>query len=498
MLHPRRLVPLVVICSLASAAPVRGAEEAARNPIAPVTTEHVLALTETVGLPYEARVETVPVRLAEGGAEADIAIVSYRRLGEQRGKRPVTFVFNGGPGASSAYLHLGAMGPKIVRMAETGGAPPPPVVLEDNPDSWLRFTDLVFVDPVGTGFSRAAGGRDAEKAFWSVSADVSSLAQVIERWLGRNGRWSSPIYIAGESYGGFRAAQLARTLARIQGVALSGLVMISPALDLSIIRPGAHDVLPWALALPSMVASARAHGQGAAAPPLEAVEAFALGEYLQGIAAIAPEGPDPDAALIEKLAQLLGLEIKVVRRWHGRVPAWVFAERVLQRPGWALSVYDGSIAGPDPRPGRSGPDSVLEGTKATLSSAFNAYVRDDLGLRIDREFRLLSPEPSRHWDWEGARGGRDRTQGAVDELAEALALTPGLRVLVAHGRTDMVTPYLVTRWLLDRLELPQEVRGRIRQEELDGGHMMYFHAAQRTALTRLAAEFYEAGAEPRR
>ncbi len=491
-MHFRRVVALVAACGLASAAPVDGAEEAQveRSAIAPVTTGHILPLAGTSGLSYQAKVETVPVRLADGGAEADIAIISYRRLG-QRDSWPVTFVFNGGPGASSAYLHLGAMGPKVVRMAATGGAPAPPIVLDDNADSWLRFTDLVFVDPVGTGFSRAAGG--AEKAFWSISADIDSLAQVIAHWLGRNGRWLSPIYIAGESYGGFRAAQLALSLAQAQGVALSGLVMISPALDLSVIRPGAHDVLPWALALPSMVASARAQGRGAAAPPLPAIEDFALGEYLQGIAAIAPDGPDPDPALIDKLAQLLGLEVELVRRWHARVPVWVFAEQVLRRPGWALSAYDGSVSGPDPRPGRSGPDPVLESTKATLSSAFNAYVRADLGLRIDREFRLLSPEPSRHWDWEDGRGGRDRSRGAVDELAEALALTPGLRLLVVHGRTDMVTPYLATRWLLDRLELPHEVRRRIRQEELDGGHMMYFHAPQRTELARLAADFYDAG-----
>lgn len=479
---------LCVTGALALTSPGR-ADEAARHAIPPVTTEHSLALPDGA-LPYRATVETLPVRL-DAGPEAEVAVISYARRGDADGGRPVTFVFNGGPGASSAYQHLGAMGPKVVRMAEDGGAPEPPVVLQDNPDTWLRFTDLVFIDPVGTGFSRAVGDKEAVKAFWSVRADTRSIAQVVAAWLTRNGRWASPVFLAGESYGGFRAAHLARSFIEMEGVALSGLVMISPALDPSLIRPGAHDVLAWALALPSMVASAQAHGRGAAGASPEAVEAFAMGPYLAGIAAIAPPGAGPDAALVDEVARLTGLRAEVVRRWHGRVPAWVLAERLLDGTGQALSVYDGAVARPDPRPGRPGPDPVLEGTKAPLSSAYNAYVRGELRLDTPLEFRLLSGEPSRHWEWEDAR----QEGGAVDELAEVLALTPGLRLLVVHGRTDLVTPYMVTRWLLDRLDLPAATRDRVRQEVLGGGHMMYFHAAERTALARLARDFYQGGGD---
>ncbi len=484
-----RLAALFAACAVILAGTLRAEQpgQAQADALVPVTTEHVLTLSGTA-LPYRATVEGVQVHLADGGSAGEVAIISYARLGEDQTKRPVTFVFNGGPGAASAYLHLGAMGPKVVRMAEDGGAPPPPAALEDNPHTWLRFTDLVFIDPVGTGFSRAAAGKDAEKAFWSVSADLDSIAQVIEGWLGRNGRWRSPVFLAGESYGGFRAARLALSLAEKQGIALSGLIMISPALDPSFIQPGPHKVLPWALALPSMVASARAQGHGQADMPVDAVEAFAMGDYLAGIAAMQPAGPEPDPGISEQVAQLLGLDIELVRRWHARVPAWVFAEQHLKGTGRALSVYDGSVSGPDPRPGRPGPDPVLDATKAPLSSAYNAYVRQDLKLETARDFRLLSPEPSRNWNWE--RDHPDGASGAVDELAEALALIPGLKVLVATGRTDMVTPYLATRWLLDRLDLPDEVRSRIRQEDLEGGHMMYFHASQREALARLAGDFY--------
>lgn len=466
-----RFLPVVAACLLAFSA-------AAEPPnIAPAVSDHALG-----GLPYRATVETQPVSAAENGPRGAVATVSYVLHGAPP-HRPVTFVFNGGPGASSAYLHLGAMGPRTLRMAEDGGAPAPPYVLDDNPDTWLRFTDLVFIDPVGTGFSRAEG--DDDKAFWSVGADVRSVAQTVSGWLRRNGRWGAPLYLAGESYGGFRAAHLARALIHGEGLGLSGLVMVSPALEPAMIHPGRLDVLPWALALPSMVASARAQGRGASSPPLAEVETFALGEYLSGIAAIAPDGAGPEPALIDRVAGLLGLEPEVVRRHHGRVPAWVFAERLLHDGGRSLSLYDGAIAGPDPRPLRPGPDPLLDATRAPLSSAYNAYVRQELKLDTALEFRLLTGEPSRQWNWQG-----ERQDGASDELAEALALTPGLRLLAVHGRTDMVTPYMVTRWVLDRLDLPEQTRARIRLEVLEGGHMMYFHAAQRAALGRIAAAFY--------
>jgi carboxypeptidase C (cathepsin A) len=456
--------------------------------LAPVTTDHRLALPGGT-LDYRAVVETLPVVDDKGATTAQVAVIAYLAAAADPESRPVTFVFNGGPGVSSAFLQLGALGPKVLVTGEGGAVPAPPARLRDNPDSWLAFTDLVFVDPVGTGFSRPTKtSDDAEKPFWSVSGDTRSLAEIIRLWLTRNARWPSPKFIAGESYGGFRGAQIARRLLDDQGVALNGLVMISPALEFSTISPGRYSALPWALALPSMVASARAQGKGDAAMPLDAVEQFALTDYLTGIAAIAPAGPGPAPSLIDEVSKLLGLEEETVRRYHGRVPVDVFAEQLLKGTGLSLSLYDGAFAGPDPRPGRPGADPLLGAIKAPLSAAYNAYVRDDLKVETDVPFLLLNQDTSRNWDWEGARGGRGG--GAMDEVAQSLALTPGLRLLVVHGRTDLVTPYMASRWLLDRLDLPDDVRSRVDLTVLDGGHMMYLAADQRRALSERAAEFY--------
>ncbi len=461
----------------------------ARNIVIPPTaTFHRLALPDGA-LGYRAVVETMPIVQSTGDIGAQVAVISY--MAESPGPRPVTFVFNGGPGASSAYLHLGALGPRILATGSDGGVPTPPPRLLDNPDSWLAFTDLVFIDPVGTGFSRATkSGEEGEKAFWSVSADRRSLSEVIRLWLTRNARWDSPKFIAGESYGGFRAAQIARGLLDQQGIALNGLVLLSPALEFGLIGPEAQNVLPWALLLPSMVASARAHGKGDTSMNPQAIEDFALTEYLVGIAAIAPTGAGPDPALIERVASLLGLDHELVARYHARVPAWVFAKRLLSGTGRSLSLYDGGQTGPDPRPGRPGPDPQLEATKAPFSAAYNAYVRNELNMSTDLPFRLLHDRPAQVWDWEGARGGPGREDGAADELSDVLALTPNLGLLVVHGRTDMVTPYMASAWLLDRLDLPADLRERTRLEVLDGGHMMYLRPDQRTALTRIARDFY--------
>ncbi|WP_207478279.1 S10 family peptidase [Arenibaculum pallidiluteum] len=437
---------------------------------------------------YRAVAESLPVTNGRGEVAARIFTTSYTAEDVGGAPRPVTFVFNGGPGAASAFLHMGAMGPVVLATTEEGRLAPPPARLQDNPATWLAFTDLVFVDPVGTGYSRAARtGDEAERPFWSVSGDIRSLNEVLRLWLTREGRWSSPVFLAGESYGGFRVARLARSLAEGPGIAVAGVIMISPVIEFSTIAGNPYDVMSWALALPSMAASARALGRGDTAMDQAAVERFALGEYLTGIAAIAPPGAGPDEALVRRLSALLGLEPDVVRRHHGRIPIQVFSDRVLGEPGRAVSLYDGAYAGPDPYPaGGRGPDVLLDASIAPVTSAFVQLMRDRMGLRTDVPFLLLDRRPSRNWDWEGSRN----EAGALDQLAEALATTPDLSALVVHGETDLVTPYMASRWLIDRLALPEEVRSRVRVAVLQGGHMMYFRPADRTALTEAARSFY--------
>src|SRR5437868_2352964 len=277
-----------------------------------VATHHTMGLNEH-RLDYEAVAETLPVTDGKGNTTASIFTVSYVTDGENGSARPVSFVFNGGPGAASVFLHLGALGPQILQTPENGAVPTPPVHLVDNPASWLGFTDLVFVDPVGTGFSRGKGKEEnPDKPFWDVRADIASLGSVIRLWLTRHQRWTSPVWLVGESYGGFRAAAMAQTLPHDVGVTVKGLVLVSPALDPSALHQTEPDLLAAAFILPSYAATATAYG---AAPDNSVAEAerFALSDYLVGLAGLKgqPHAADP---LIARVAQIAGVPADIARR----------------------------------------------------------------------------------------------------------------------------------------------------------------------------------------
>jgi carboxypeptidase C (cathepsin A) len=451
----------------------------------------VLTLPDDQRLRYRATAETLPVRDRKGKTVADIFVVSYLAEDADKANRPVTFLFNGGPGAASAFLMLGAAGPKVLVTNDDGTVPRPPARLKDNPESWLSFTDLVFVDPVGTGFSRPTDtGDKADEPFWDVRGDVDTLSELVRLWLTRNERWASPTFLAGESYGGFRAVMMARALQRDQGVEVSGLVLVSPALEFSLLDGEVHHLLPWALRLPSMAASARAQGK-APAVPREAVERFALTDYLLDLAAMDRPEDRPTAAE-RRVAELLGLPERIVDRHDGRIPISVFAKELLRDDGRVLSLYEGSIDSPDPNPDESrlGPDPMLDGVLAPYATAFNAYVRSELGYETDTPYRILNRDVSRNWDWGDGR--RDRGDvGALDALESIMALNPSLRVLVAHGIYDLVTPYFASAWLLDRMALPEAVKENARLRVYEGGHMLYMRPSERARLTRDVRELYE-------
>ncbi len=457
-------------------------------PIGPVETRHEMEIGGR-RMAFRAVAESLPVTdRNRGEVLGRVFTVSYFADGAGSARRPVTFVFNGGPGAASAYLHLGGLGPWILETAPDGNLLPLPARLAPNPESWLAYTDLVFIDPVGTGFSRATkSGEDAYKPFWSVGGDLRSLSEVIRLWLTRNERWGSPTFLAGESYGGFRAARLARSLSEGPGVGVAGVILVSPVIEFATIDQDDFRLLPWPLVLPSMVASAQAHGKGDPSVTPEAAERFAMTDYLLGIAAIDPPGPGPADELVERVARMLGLEKELVGRYHARVPIHVFADRLLAERGQSVSLYDGAIAGPDPRPGRvGGPDVLLDATFAPFSSAYVQLVRETLKVQTEVPFLLLDRRPSREWDWEGSRN----EAGSLEALQEAMSTVPGLAALVVHGRTDLVTPYMASRWVMDRLALPEDQRGRAGLAVLEGGHMMYMRHDMRRELTRVAREFY--------
>ena len=442
----------------------------------PVSVTHHTIEFEGEATAYTAEAGTLPTPGPPDSPKATMFYVAYKLDGAEASGRPISFVFNGGPGAASAFLHLGALGPKRAVFLPDGRVPPAPARLDDNPSTWLAFTDLVFIDPVGTGYSRAAAGPDADKteqSFWSRQADLRSLGGFISRFLTDHDRWLSPVAIVGESYGGFRAAALADLLPEDFGVAPSLVIMISPALELSMQEGDPYQLLPWVLRLPTMAAAARMHGRwspeskGTPGEAQTQVERFALRELLPGLA----EGASlPEAGrheLYARQARYAGLSKEEVARVDGRITIGRYAKSLLRDRSQIVSPYDASIASPDPNPGSDtlrGAGSRLTQVGALLTAAFVDYARDDLQVRTALPYVVLNQQTSRRWSW-GEEGGR---AGATDDLADALVTEPGLRALVAHGIYDLVTPYFASRFLIDQMPLGQSARDRLRPRDLPG------------------------------
>ncbi|MGO8914342.1 MAG: S10 family peptidase [Stellaceae bacterium] len=452
-------------------------------------THHQLTLAGKE-LAYTATAGTLPLRDDKGEKEADIFYVAFTLDGvSDRAQRPVTYAFNGGPGAASAYLDIGALGPRALDFG-AGGTPQPAIDrVGDNPDSWLPFTDLVFIDPAGTGYSRAVSD-DAAKKLWSVAPDLDALAQIIRLHLARSDRLASPVYLVGESYGGFRAARLAQLLAQREGIAAAGVMMVSPVIEFRLMSGDRFDVLPWALRLPSYAAVAL-EGKHALSPDaLGDAERFALSDYLTGLAAGAERRPD---TLYRRVAELTGLDEAMIARWSGRVAPGAYVKAMRRAEGQIVSRYDGTIGAPDPDPSSpySEEDPILEGTVAPFTRAFTAYVRDELGFATDLAYSLLSREVGRHWEWREGNSGDRQSLGAADALAQALSLQPRLKVLIAHGLTDLTTPYMMSRYIVEHL--PGNITAeRVTLKLYPGGHMMYLRSGSRRSLHDDAVSFYAA------
>jgi carboxypeptidase C (cathepsin A) len=475
----------------AEPAPSENAAPAQASILPPAAiTEHSIRLAG-VEIPYSAKAATLALRDARGKTLADIFYIAYVREPLDP-KRPITFVFNGGPGAASAYLHLGAIGPKVVAASGSGEVLGPPPSLVTNDSSWLGFTDLVFVDPVGTGYSRARDGKD-ESDFFGVEPDTEALANFIRLYLTDAGRLSSPVFLAGESYGGFRIATITRALQKTGAISPSGLVLISPALEFALLNGEDYDPLPWALGLPSLTAvnleSKGVAGREALAAELKEAEHYALTDYLVALAAGAEEGAD---AATDNVARLTGLPTDIVRRNFARIPPAVFIKEFDRAGGQVLSRYDGSVGGPDPNPASAwphGPDPVLDATVPLWTGAFIQYAHEELGFKTDMTYRLLNREVRGRWDF-GTRPTRQGYAGVLDDIQDARASNRALEVLIATGYTDLITPYLAPAYLVNQLA-PLEGAKPIEVETYAGGHMLYLRPETRRALKVDVEAMYE-------
>jgi len=441
---------------------------------------------------FTATAATLALTNDKNERQAGIFYVAYTRDGANPDRRPITFVFNGGPGSSSAYLHLGALGPRIVPFGSDGQMPDAAAKLVENPDHWLDLTDLVFVDPVGTGYSHATGDG---KRFWGVREDLESLASFIDRYLTAAGRRTSPKYLAGESYGGFRAASLPQVLADDHSIAIAGVFLISPVLEFSLIDAGDLALLPDVLRLPSYAAvhleqSGTLKPAALAPSQLAEVERFAMGPYLTALAAT-PRNEAALRAIYPEVARLTGVPEAVIAQREGRVPLGLFVKEARRPDKLLISRYDGSATAPDPYPesSRTRGDALFDGLRAVLANAMTGYLADSLGVHTDLPYRLSNNQVVRRWNWKSGIEGRGGYAGAADSLREVLAENKSFKVAIAHGMTDLVTPYMTSRYVIEHMPATL-TEGRVTVNLHLGGHMMYLRAASRAGLHEDAAKLY--------
>jgi carboxypeptidase C (cathepsin A) len=446
---------------------------------ADVTTQHTLELPDRT-LHFDATAGAIRLTDDKAAPRADIAFIAYQLQGAERTNRPVTFVFNGGPGFASGWLHVGAVGPWRIAIGGDAIAPSASPELLPNAETWLDFTDLVFLDPAGTGYSRVlATGEDARRRLWSVDGDIEYLAEAIRRWLDRFERNVSPKYLLGESYGAFRAPRLARELAAHQGTGISGIVLLSPVLDFGG-HSQAFDPFFYVSRLPSMAAVARAAHGPVTRAQLTDVETYARTDFLLDLTR-GEQDADAIARRSERVATFTGLDRALVQRFHGLIDNDVFLRELDRAHGRIGSVYDATITSIDPSPLEAYsnyPDPVLDTLQAPVSSAMVTIYETRLNWRPDNAYRLGNSAVIHQWDW-----GHDirKPPEAVSAMRTALALDPQLRVLIGHGLFDVITPYFATQLLLD--QIPASGGGnRIHLSVYQGGHMFYTNDTSRAAF----------------
>ena len=478
------LLSVLTAGSLAAAEPSATNAPAAKNEVAmiPDATHKPVQITNTVTIAgervtYTAETGMLPVLKADGTSRASVFYVAYTRQNPTNpAARPVTFCFNGGPGSASVFLHLGALGPRRAKMNPDGSQPAPPSALVDNEYSVLNASDLVFIDPVATGFSRVAKDEKADD-FFGDSADLDSVGEFIRLWTTRHERWLSPKFLCGESYGVFRAAGLADHLRGRYGLYLNGLVLVSGVLDFATISGGTGNDLAYPLILPAYTAAAHFHKK--LPPDLQAdldkalaeSRAFAKGEYAAALLAGAGLPAEERKKTVAELSRLTGLSPAVIEENQLRVGPGVFRKHLLQGEGLILGAYDARLTGHDGDDAASGPDFDPSdaAVKGAFSAAMNSYVRSELKFEDDLPYEILAGVQP--WNY----GARNSFPNASERLASVMNQNPYLKILVCGGRCDLVCPIDTMRHSLDHMPLAEAYRKNVTFAEFDAGHMMYIN-----------------------
>ncbi len=478
-------------------------------------SEHEI-LIDGQPLHYRTTAAKMPLKDDQEKLKAHMFFVAYEKLIEDKNntdkqtdnktsytqpdtaQRPITFVFNGGPGAAAVFLHLGAAGPKRIQLGPKGMAPAPPFKLKDNPHTWLKVTDLVFIDPVGTGYSRPANDVEG-KEFYGVKQDIQSVAEFIRLYATLYNRWLSPHFLAGESYGTTRAAGLSSYLLERYGIPLNGIIFISSVLDFQTIVAdrGQGNDLPYALYLPSYTATAFYHHrltdnlQADLEKTLAEVEDWVTNVYTVALA----KGNSLDNSQRQEIARTLSrytsLPVDFILQSNLRIRPGDFRQRLLRDEQLLIGRFDSRVTGFNPEPTAGWPPYDPSGERyfAIYSSTFNDYIRRELDYRSTLIYEVLSPRV-RPWEWES--GGLQGYLSVSDNLRSAMTINPDLQVFFASGFFDLATPFFATDYTINRLDLSPQMRANIRNTRYRSGHMIYHNPASLKRLTKNISEFIQA------
>src|SRR2546426_7175157 len=487
-------------------------EKAAEAPPGPPPKEESSVTDHTIKIgsqtiPYKATAATILIKNEKDEPTALIYSTAYTRSDvKDMSQRPVSFLYNGGPGSSSVWLHMGSVGPRRVMTINADVTPPAPYKLMDNPGCLLDKSDLVFPDPVGTGFSHAVG-KAQDKDFWGVDQDVKSLAQFINTYVSRNTRWNSPKFLIGESYGTFRSAALSNYLQSHDGLYFNGIVLISSVLDLGTISFNPGEDMPYIFYLPSYAATAWYHKVLKERPDnlssfLEEARKYAQTDYADALMKGSKLGEAEKAAVAKKISRFTGLGEDYLVKANLRVNLPQFMKE-LQRSrglttgrldarfsGWSYDLL-GEYAEYDPQ------DTSITGP---FTAAFNNYVRDELKFGQDKVYRTGSDEAGNNWDWKH-RGGGDNfgfpgSPNVEGDLIQAMLTNPHLQVEVENGLYDLATPFYATEYTMEHLGLPDKLQKNIHLQYYDAGHMMYLRDEDLAKLKTNIASFIDSASKP--
>ncbi|HYE61067.1 MAG TPA: hypothetical protein VD997_03645 [Phycisphaerales bacterium] len=497
------LLTLALLLSLAGAPaavalePEKEEDKAKKEPPPPIATEHTVSIGGQATR-YTARAGRLPLKdEATGRVKAEVFFIAYTKQLDEAdkslGARPITFAFNGGPGSSSVWLHLGTMGPRRVDYGPEGEPLPPPAKIVDNEWSWLDFTDLVFIDPVSTGFSRAREGEDA-KQFHGLSEDISAVGEFIRLYCVREDRWGSPKFLVGESYGTTRAAGLAGHLQDSLGMPVNGVVLVSPVLHFQTIAFDNGNDTPYWLFLPTYTATAWHHGKlkGRWAETLEGAvkeaETFARTEYLTALAQGDSLAPGERDRVVKRLAELTGVSEDFIRRSNLRIRIHQFTKELLRSEGRTVGRFDSRYKGID----KDGVNDTYDydpsyaAIQGPFTGALNQYVREELNYETDLNYEILTGNVQ-PWNL----GANNRYAETAETLRRAMTTNPSLRLMVACGYYDLATPFYAADYTVSHLGLDPALRGNAEVHRYKGGHMMYLRLEDLKKLKLDAASFYD-------